>query len=119
MHIACKKRSLSMLRLLVEQDDTSELQWRTRLRAIVDDLIALTLLRTTGKIPPQFKRALPMKGATPSKRSRLSDRCQVDTCMLSTAVQVGAWDIVSYLMHSKGVIPDVNTLRKIDQIGIA
>jgi len=34
-------------------------------------------------------------------------------------VQAGAWDIVSYLMHSKGVIPDVNTLRKIDQIGIA
>ena len=119
MHIACKKRSLSMLRLLVEQDDTSELQWRTRLRAIVDDLIALTLLRTTGKIPPQCKRALPMKGATPSKRSRLSDRCQVDTCMLSTAVQVGAWDIVSYLMQSKGVIPDVNTLRKIDEVGIA
>lgn len=119
MHLACKKRSLSMLRLLLEQDDTSELQWRTRLRAIVDDLIALNILRTTGQIPPQCKRALPMKGATPSKRRRLADRCQVDTSILSTAVQVGAWDIVSYLMHSKGVIPDVNTLRKIDQVGIA
>ena len=115
LHVACKKGSLAVVRLLVEQDDALEFQWRTRLRAIVDDLHALDVVRATRQEPPRARRSLPEKGAVPSKRRRLADRCQVDVPMLTTAVRAGAWDAVSYLMQTKGVVPDVSTLRMMDQ----
>ena len=115
LHVACKKGSLAVVRLLVEQDDALEFQWRTRLRAIVDDLYALDVVRATRQEPPRARRSLPEKGAVPSKRRRLADRCQVDVPMLTTAVRAGAWDAVSYLMQTKGVVPDVSTLRMMDQ----
>jgi hypothetical protein len=45
------------------------------------------------------------------KRRKLEDRVQPNSKMLKAAVQCKAKDIVEYLCHEKGVVPDMQTLQ--------
>lgn len=119
LHIAAKRGDLSSLRLMVERDDIIEYQWRSRLRAIVEDLRALENTRFYGNFERGPQKTLPALGATPVKRRRLTDRCPLEPSLFKSAIGVKAWDIVAYLMHTKGLIPDVDTLRMIDTYGMS
>ncbi|WFD23845.1 hypothetical protein MEQU1_002539 [Malassezia equina] len=118
LHIAAKQGDLATLRLMVERDDIIEFQWRSRLRAIVEDLRALENVRFSGHLDQGPRKPLPALGTAPSKRRRLADRCQLDNSLFKSAIGAKAWDIVAYLMHTKGLVPDVDTLRMIDTHGM-
>lgn len=118
LHIAAKQGDLATLRLMVERDDIIEFQWRSRLRAIVEDLRALENVRFGGHLDQAPRKPLPALGAAPSKRRRLADRCQLDNSLFKSAIGAKAWEIVAYLMHTKGLVPDVDTLRMIDTHGM-
>jgi len=118
LHIAAKRGDLVGLRLMVERDDIVEFQWRSRLRAIVEDLRALESVRLRGHLKKGPKKTLPSLGATPAKRRRLADRCSLDSSLFKSAISAKAWDIVAYLMHTKGLVPDVDTLRMMDAHGM-
>lgn len=47
------------------------------------------------------------------KRCKLEDRVHLDAELLNIAIRVGATDIISYLLHEKGVVPDLETLRRL------
>lgn len=52
------------------------------------------------------------KGKTKAKRRKLEDRVVLDSSLLTIAVMSGAKDIVEYLYREKGVLPDMQTLKK-------
>ena len=66
------------------------------------DLALVRLLVEPPDVCPEERR----KG----KRRRLSDRVQVDSEMLRSAVTCGAQDIAEYLMNEKGCVPDLETV---------
>jgi hypothetical protein len=66
------------------------------------DLALVRLLVEPPDICPEERR----KG----KRRRLSDRVQVDSEMLRSAVTCGAQDIAEYLMNEKCCVPDLETI---------
>jgi len=47
------------------------------------------------------------------KRPKLEDRVHLDTELLNIAIRVGATDIIGYLLHEKGVVPDLETLKRL------
>lgn len=118
LHVAVKQHHLPIVQLLVEQSDKLEYQWRSRLRLIAENLRILTEARRTRRPQRPSVRAVPPLDATPPKRQKLSDRCSVDLALLKTAVRSKAWDIVTYLLHTKGLIPDVDTLKIMDKYGM-
>jgi len=118
LQIAAKKGSLGALRLLVERDDKLEQEWHTRLRAITHELSALSRLRLHSLHAHASGARTPAVDQAPAKRRRLADRCTLDVSLLRAAVRARAWDLVQYLMEQKKVVPDVATLRMIDQHGV-
>ncbi|WFD27267.1 hypothetical protein MNAN1_002263 [Malassezia nana] len=118
LHIAAKRGDLHALRLMVERDDILEFQWRSRLRAIAEDLRALDHVRFHGPTKRKLQKALPALGAVPAKRRRLGDRCSLDISLCKSAISAKAWDIVAYLMHTKGLVPDLDTLCMMDANGM-
>lgn len=66
------------------------------------DLALVRLLVEPPDVCPEERR----KG----KRRRLSDRVQVDSEMLRSAVTCGAQDIAEYLMNEKCCVPDLETI---------
>jgi hypothetical protein len=52
------------------------------------------------------------RGKANTKRRKLEDRVVLDSSMLKIAVMSGAEDIVEYLYREKGVLPDMQTLKK-------
>jgi len=57
---------------------------------------------------PQIKM-----GREKGKRHKLEDNVQLDTQLLNLAIRVAATDIISYLHHEKGVVPDLETLKRL------
>lgn len=114
LQLAAKKGWLEGLKLLVERDDQLESKWRAHLNTLVDVLNELSALRNHVVPFPHPRR--PPAGRT--KRRRLSDRCQLDLQHLQAAVRSQAWGLVAYMMHGKGLVPDVETLHLMELHGM-
>ncbi|CAE6435392.1 hypothetical protein ACGC1H_002878 [Rhizoctonia solani] len=72
--------------------------------ATVGDLNALKLMiEPTTEPSPQ--------GTTGGKRRRMEDRVQPTTNVLSAAVKEKHLEVAEWLMHEKGVVPDMATMR--------
>jgi len=54
------------------------------------------------------------KAKANAKRRKLEDRVTLDSSLLKIAVMSGARDIVEYLYREKSVLPDMQTLRKME-----
>lgn len=54
------------------------------------------------------------KGKTNAKRQKLEDRVVLDSSLLKIAVMSGAKDIAEYLCRKKSVLPDMQTLKKME-----
>lgn len=53
------------------------------------------------------------------KRRKVEDRVKLDSSLLKTAVMANAQDIVRYLYTEKGVIPDVETLKRLSRLDVS
>lgn len=117
LQLAVKKNLKPLLKFLIERDDVVESKWQIHLRAITQDLRSLSAARASGRViePAPFTGTPSMVS---SKRRRLDDRCAVDISLLQAAVQARAWELVTYLMHGKGLVPDVDTLELMDRCGM-
>ncbi|KIM39734.1 hypothetical protein M413DRAFT_11867 [Hebeloma cylindrosporum] len=60
------------------------------------------------------ERPNPKKGRIKAKRRKLEDRVVLDSSLLRIAVMSGAKDVVEYLYREKGVLPDMQTLTKME-----
>ena len=54
------------------------------------------------------------KGNTKAKRRKLEDRVVLDSSLLKIAVMSGAKDIVEYFYREKSILPDMQTLKKME-----
>ncbi|CUA76036.1 hypothetical protein RSOLAG22IIIB_02043 [Rhizoctonia solani] len=75
-----------------------------QIAAALGDLNALKLM-----IEPSTE--LPAQGTTGGKRRRMEDRVQPTTKVLSAAVKERHIEVAEWLMHEKGVVPDMATMR--------
>ncbi|WFD31643.1 hypothetical protein MSPP1_002682 [Malassezia sp. CBS 17886] len=120
LQLAAKKGWVAGMRLLVERDDKLEFQWRARVQVIAQELRTLSILREAlcrrASLPA--RRVRPALAESPSKRRRLGDRCKIDARLLNMAVRSKAWPLVHYMMDQKGLVPDVETLQLMDQLGV-
>ncbi|WFD44022.1 hypothetical protein MPSI1_002687 [Malassezia psittaci] len=114
IQLASKKGWLDGLRLLVERDDRLELQWKYHIHTLRETMHTLAALRAQrNRLVP---RRIPELGRP--KRQKLGDRFKLGTAHLKAAVRSQAWDIVVYMMQNKSVIPDVDTLRLMEALGM-
>jgi len=60
------------------------------------------------------ERSNAKKGKANAKRRKLEDRVTLDSSLLKIAVMSGAKDIVEYLYREKSVLPDMQTLKKME-----
>ncbi|WFC99592.1 hypothetical protein MYAM1_002337 [Malassezia yamatoensis] len=114
IQLASKKGWLDGLRMLVERDDKQELQWKYHIHNLRETMHTLAALRAQrDRLIP---RRIPELGRP--KRQKLGDRFKLGTAHLKTAVRSQAWEIVVYMMQNKSVIPDVDTLRLMEALGM-
>lgn len=111
--LAAKQGWLIGLRLLVERDEQLEAQWRRQTARMTEIVHSLAALRTYGAATLESRGVRPLPART--KRRRLEDRCTLRPEHLEAAVRAKAWDVVAYMMHAKGVVPDVQTLQWMEQ----
>lgn len=114
LQLASKKGWLDGLRMLVERDDKLEAQWKLQVHTLTETMYTLAALRMRRERPAPRRNP----GTGRSKRQRLDDRCKLETVHLQTAVRSQAWELVAYMMHKKGVIPDVATLHLMEVHGM-
>ena len=100
--VAIRRRSLPLVRMLIEQDFTSGLLEESNGRGGRREVAAAgTKLRSGGGSDNKPRGA---------KRRKLGDRVAVNQEMLKMAIKCDARDIVEYLMREKGCVPSMQTV---------
>ncbi|KAH6913285.1 hypothetical protein BKA70DRAFT_718118 [Coprinopsis sp. MPI-PUGE-AT-0042] len=102
--VAIRQRNLKLVKMLIERQgdsETSEGSIGSSREGRRGDLAKASESRS--------KEGFQVTGR--GKRRRLEDRVKPNSKMLKAAVQCKAKDIVEYLCHEKGVVPDMQTLQ--------
>lgn len=108
---AIRRKDLALVKMLVEPDNTpctvtdhgQQFQARGSSRGV------------SGRRRTREDNVVIGKGV---KRRKLEDRIAVDLDMLKTAVSCNAQDIVAYFVNEKSCMPDMQTLRLMQSIGM-
>ncbi|KAM5537200.1 hypothetical protein V8D89_009133 [Ganoderma adspersum] len=114
MIVAIRRRSLPLVRMLIERDGSveasvqtiSDVEKRKRGEGLVHrDVVAIGRKRSgTSDMAPRS-----------AKKRKLGDRVAVNQEMLKTAVKCDARDIVEYFMREKGCVPNIQTVLLMGQ----
>jgi len=103
---AVHAKFLPLVKFLLDHHASPKCHDRLAIKVAIrqKDLVMLKLLVER----PQIKM-----GREKGKRHKLEDNVQLDTQLLNLAIRVAATDIISYLHHEKGVVPDLETLKRL------
>ncbi|KAH9856661.1 hypothetical protein C2E23DRAFT_881989 [Lenzites betulinus] len=104
--VAIRRKSLALVRLLVERDLPEEAPAMTSKKRRRSEVDGDSDGRSGGGSSKQSKQSK----AAPGKRRKLGDRISVTPDMLKAAVKCDAGDIADYLMREKGCVPDMQTV---------
>ncbi|KAI0077862.1 hypothetical protein K474DRAFT_1684027 [Panus rudis PR-1116 ss-1] len=104
--VAIRKKDISLVKMLIERDGTMSSMEEANERGAIRQRIGVQQQRQGDSSPRKSKTA---------KRRKLEDRVRVNQEMLKTAVRCNARDIVEYLVHEKGCVPDMQTIRMMTQ----
>ncbi|EAU85569.2 hypothetical protein CC1G_06282 [Coprinopsis cinerea okayama7 len=100
--VAIRQKNLKLVKMLIEREDNAGY-------SDINSTAPSTPKSSLGQVTGTKKMNTKQKGS--AKRRRLEDRMKPDSRMLKAAVQCKAKDIVEYLCHEKGVVPDIQTLQ--------
>lgn len=110
VHAAIRRKDLSLVKMLIEPDQ-SVVREQTPPRAAHVDHAGGS--QSTRKRERETRSDVPKRTA---KKRRMEDRVKVDQAMLKVAVGCDARDIVHYFVHEKSCMPDMQTVRMMPNI---